>query len=114
MGVDFSHGNAHFGYTSFRQFRQTLANTVGIDLNDMEGFGGMRPWSEIEDPLVPFLSRNDYDGYLTVDECSAVIQRVKEIQSDKKAWYPMRSEPWEEVLDGLEEAVRRGEPLKWG
>jgi hypothetical protein len=44
MGVDFNVGGksvgAHWSYSGFNEFRHKLAAAIGIDLDQMEGFGG--------------------------------------------------------------------------
>jgi hypothetical protein len=79
MGVDFSHGEAHFGHGAFHSFRRTLAAMIGISLDQMMGFGGNKPWSDIDDPLARFLSRNDAGGELTPEEARAAASRLEEL-----------------------------------
>lgn len=114
MGVDFSHGQAHFGYTSFRFFREKLATLIGVDRTQMQGCGGERPWTEVDDPLTPLLNRSDGDGRLTAEETRQVAARFRELMDNKRLRYQLRSEPWEEVLAGLEEAAANGDEFTWG
>ncbi len=83
MGVDFSHGEAHFSYSSFAHFRAMLAELIGVDRKQMQGCGGQRPWSEVDDPLAPFLSRTDCDGWLSPTETSLAAARFRELMDNK-------------------------------
>lgn len=114
MGVDFSHGEAHFGYTSFMHFRKKLASLIDVDYAKMQGCGGKRPWSEVDDPLAPFLYRSDCDGKLCPEESRSVAARFRELMDNKRLRYQLKSEPWEEVLAGLEDAAAKGEAFEWG
>ncbi|MFP3842037.1 hypothetical protein U5N22_17430 [Bacillus safensis] len=40
MGLDFTHYEAHWSYSDFHDFRRKLAACIGMNLDDMEGFGG--------------------------------------------------------------------------
>ncbi|CAM5353616.1 hypothetical protein [Bacillus safensis FO-36b] [Bacillus safensis subsp. safensis] len=40
MGLDFTHCEAHWSYSDFHGFRKRLAACIGMNLDDMEGFGG--------------------------------------------------------------------------
>jgi len=90
MGLDFSHGDAHWAYSEFHRFRERLAEHEGFDLNAMHGFCAPwrghdpethpdRPWDEITTPLKPLLDHSDADGELTPDECKVVEPRLREI-----------------------------------
>ena len=50
MGLDFSHCEAHWGYTAFALFRVKLAAEAGIDLHCMDGFA-FGPSGEAFEPL---------------------------------------------------------------
>ncbi len=82
MGLDFSHARAHWSYSGFNDFRERLAKHVNFNLNDMDGFGGTRDWSGIDDALVPLLNHSDCDGHLTPRQCRKVFPRVLEIVMD--------------------------------
>jgi hypothetical protein len=111
MGVDFSHGDAHFGHRHFHAFRETLAAMVGIQLDKMSGFGGTVDWTAVTDPIAPLLSRNEAGGELSPDECRAAATRLEEIMADERNRYEMRGAQWEELLAGLKEAAAAGEPF---
>lgn len=78
MGLDISPGNFHMAYGSFNQFRRLLARTVDMELNAMEGFGGMTSWPESEvEPLVHFLNHSDCDGEISWQFCADIANRLK-------------------------------------
>jgi hypothetical protein len=83
MGVDFSHGDAHFGHGSFHSFRKTLAAMVGVRLEKMQWFGGTTEWETISDPIAPPLWRNDAGDELTPEEAHAVADRLEELVMDE-------------------------------
>jgi hypothetical protein len=62
MGLDFSHGSVHFGYSGFMSFREKLCKlALGTELKEMDGFGGCRSWDDLDDPIVPLLNHSDCD-----------------------------------------------------
>jgi hypothetical protein len=72
--------HARWAYSGFNEFRERLARAIGIPrLSAMEGFGGERPWSEVEDDLVPLLHHSDCDGELDYTACAKVAPRLREI-----------------------------------
>lgn len=81
MGLDIRPGHACWSYSGFNMFRRALAAEEGIDLNQMVGFGGERPWEtshgEHITPLAPLLNHSDCDGYLEGYECEEVLPRLK-------------------------------------
>jgi hypothetical protein len=100
MGLGFSHGGASWSYSGFNHFRRLLAADIGIEIYDMQGYfteeernaafkaireerepewPEKRPWSEIDDPLVPFFNHSDCDGGLTPEQCAAIGPRIKEL-----------------------------------
>ena len=69
MGLNFSHGEAHWSYPGFDRFRNVVAQHIGITLPDMEGFGGATPWPNAsKEPLIDLLDHSDADGYLGVTQ----------------------------------------------
>lgn len=80
MGLDFSHGDAHWSYSGFMRFRERLAKAEGFDLQTMAGFtAGGEPWSGVTTDLAPLLNHSDCDGELSPQECKQVAPRLKEI-----------------------------------
>lgn len=89
MGLDFSHSDAHWSYGGFHRFRTLIASSIGISLNNMQGFkdNGL-PWSSIKDPLRDFLYHSDCDGELSPTQCSLIGKRLVEVCSN-----------WEDCFD---------------
>ena len=59
-------------YSGFGKFREFLASAVGIDLLEMEGFGGQKKWEGTE-PLFFLLEHSDCDGLLHSFECKKLL-----------------------------------------
>ena len=69
-----------WSYTGFGKFREWLAQTEGFALDEMRGFGGDRPWSEVPTTLTPLLDHPDDGGPdLTPAQCAAILPRLSEI-----------------------------------
>lgn len=64
----------NLGYRTFGEYRRLLArDACGIDLDEMKGFGGERPWPPHESvPLRHLLDHSDIDGWLYHWECEAM------------------------------------------
>jgi hypothetical protein len=114
MGLDFSHGDAHWTYSDFHAFRSELAVMVGIaDLLTMEGFGGTRSFETLPDDIRPLLDHSDSDGTLSPNDCSRVARRLEELIDQK-------GEDWEHrdaglaLVEDLKNAASQGEPLTFG
>ncbi|HZF89103.1 MAG TPA: hypothetical protein VE614_12070 [Streptomyces sp.] len=65
--------------TGFGMFRAWLARAEGLALDEMRGFGGDRPWTEVSTTLTPLLDHPDDEGHLTPMECAAILPRLREI-----------------------------------
>ncbi|MFC1411106.1 hypothetical protein ACEZCY_18870 [Streptacidiphilus sp. N1-12] len=69
-----------WSYTGFGLFRKWLAQIEGFALDQMRGFGGDRPWSEVATTLAPLLNHPDDGGPdLTPAQCAAISPRLSEI-----------------------------------
>jgi hypothetical protein len=66
-------------YSGFHAFRSRLFRSIGGELDEMEGFGGERPWSGVDDPLVPLLNHSDCEGELSSDACARIAPRLREV-----------------------------------
>jgi len=116
MGLDFDKSDAQWSYGGFNRFRKMLAETVGIDLEKMEGFGSPPykgiSWDGIDDEIIPLLNHSDCEGELTAQECKQVAPRLREIASQ-----------WEDgaynhdkvnaliLADSMAKCAQDGEPL---
>ena len=141
MGLDFSHGGAHWSYSGFMAFRKRLAREIGVDLECMAGFApdemvmslspeqwtlldlGHRPkqfnvsWATVNDPIVPLLKHSDCDGNLSVEECRTIAPRLRELV---RGWSdtPSPHEAYDKMqalllADGMEQCAREGRALEF-
>lgn len=112
MGLDFSHGDAHWAYSGFNRFRTRLAEAIGIKLMDMQGFGGTIPWETVTDAIVPLLNHSDCDGELSPEECATVAPRLRELVAE---WSDMDSDKREALplAEAMEQCAGLGEPLEF-
>ena len=81
MGLDFVGSEASWSYSSFGNFRRRLAKEIGIDLDNMVGFGGKIKWNNIKDPIKDLLNHSDCDGHLTPTQCKKIAPRLIELVS---------------------------------
>lgn len=89
--VDGYEFDCRWSYSSFYEFRKKLASSIGIDLDEMEGFRkkhpydkgyikiGCRSWDEIKSPLKNFLNHSDYEGFLSAEQCKIIAPILKVI-----------------------------------
>ena len=118
MGCDFSHCNFRMSYGGFASLREKLAREAGLQLHDMEGYGGTRPWDGIEDPLVALLSANDEygGGEIPARDCLSLHRRIRELAS---RWsHPNHLDhTWQEqalaLAHAIGEAALLGETFFW-
>lgn len=81
MGLDFSHGNAHWAYSGFMRFRERLVSeAVGrtVDLHALYDSGEYIKLLE-KDDILPLINHSDCDGHLTKTEMKRVLPRLKEL-----------------------------------
>ncbi|WP_329301651.1 hypothetical protein OG410_28025 [Streptomyces sp. NBC_00659] len=72
--------------TGFNAFRRRLTQAEGFVLDEMRGFGGERPWSDVSTTLEPFLDRpDDGGGELSTAECTAFLPRLEAITGEWRA-----------------------------
>ena len=123
MGLDFSIGDkrtdVHWSYTGFHCFRERLAEAIGIDLDEMEGFGGKVLWLQVDDDLVPLLDHSDCDGEISPEDCAKVAARLREIVSKWPLYDEGTGTPCYDRLqavylaEAMEECANTGQPLKF-
>lgn len=111
MGLDFSHTDARWSYGGFGNFRRRLANEIGMNLDDMEGFGGNIPFHIYQDDIIPLLNHSDCDGELTPEECKQVAPRLRELVSGWEDDYDKSKAL--DLADGMELAANQGKPLEF-
>ncbi|MFC4033302.1 hypothetical protein ACFO3J_17660 [Streptomyces polygonati] len=76
---DITSADISWSYNGFGDFRRWLALAEGFDLSGMIGFGGQRPWSDVDTTLAPFLDHPDDEGDLSPVQCAAILPRLEEI-----------------------------------
>lgn len=85
MGLNFNLCNdidSQWSYSGFHRFRTHLAKSIGIRLDEMEGFtGDGKTWDSVDDPIKIFLYHSDCDGELYGSECEKIYPRLIEIVS---------------------------------
>lgn len=116
MGLDTTHNCWHGAYSSFNLFRKNLASLIGFNLNDFEGFGGTRSFSEMKHGIMPLLNHSDCDGELTVDECKSIVEGLNDVleknkeleQSDKYFYYKVV-----QFRDGCLDAISNNEEVRF-
>jgi len=117
MGLNFRIGSdseaekAQWSYSGFHRFRERLAQEVGLNLNEMQGFGGKKPWEGLEDDIKILLSHSDCDGRMTPEECGKVATRLRALVADwEDCFDKMRAE---QLSDSMIVAHARGEHLEF-
>ena len=81
MGLDVSHDCWNGAYSAFMRFRSNLAAAIGIDIMNMENFGGKQiPWpSKTDEPLVILLNHSDCDGTIAVEDLIPLADRLDQV-----------------------------------
>jgi hypothetical protein len=112
MGLDFSHGYAHWGYSGFMNFRRMLAEQIGINLDDMKGFGGSTSFNNFKDDIIPLLDHSDCDGELSIEECKKISLRLRELVSK---WNDDDRDKQKaiELAEGMEMAIENDEVFEF-
>lgn len=77
MGLDFDGADAHWSYSGFNRFREKVASSIGINLNEMYGFGGPKDWKAVKHPLKALLYHSDCDGNLSPKQCALVAPALR-------------------------------------
>lgn len=110
-----------WSYLGFGQFRRRLARHIGVDLEQMYGFGGEGDWSTIASPLRHLLDHADDRGELTPAQAAelapalrrALAELAQDVDPDDLAWdYDRRAGA--ELVQLLELCVAEGLPVEFG
>ncbi|MFF8691989.1 hypothetical protein ACF08W_07260 [Streptomyces sp. NPDC015144] len=81
---DVASPDVSWSYTGFGMFRKWLAQTEGLVLAEMNGFGGDRQWSSVSTTLEPLLNHPDDDGPdFTPAQCASLLPRLEEIRDHR-------------------------------
>ncbi len=111
MGLSFSHGNMHFSYGSFMQFRSMLAEKLGYpNLRDMYNSGTYDVM--INEPIYPLINHSDCDGELTVNEMKQIIPQLTEI-INKLPTDSIEFDRGNCFINAMTLAIENGEPLEF-
>lgn len=78
MGLDTSHNAWNGPYSSFGDFRKSIANALGFNLLSRIGFGGSIPFDH-SDPITHLLDHSDCDGEIAVQHLIPLALRLEEI-----------------------------------
>lgn len=95
-------------YGGFHEFRVLLAESVGINLSKMQGFGGSGDWDG--EPFEELLFHSDCDGYLYRWDCEElsqdfedmyhdIIEYVKEFYPEHLDWFMTDITRWRGLID---------------
>lgn len=79
MGLAFTESDAQWSYGGFNNFRRRLANSIGLNLDAMVGFGGDIPWSAVKDDIKWFLNHSDCEGSIGPSRCAKIAPRIRAI-----------------------------------
>lgn len=77
--MDFTHCEAHWSCTNFHDFRCRLAACIGMNLDNMQGFGGDIPFEDYSDDIIPLLEKPYFDIYLMPEVCQTVAVRLRQL-----------------------------------
>lgn len=80
MGLDTSHGCWHGSYGTFNTFRRWIGKNIGINLDEMIGYGGSKEWGELKKHnLYPLLNHSDCDGKISPKNCKRIADGLDEM-----------------------------------
>ena len=112
MGIDFSHGDAHWAYSGFMRFRNKLAETLGyaVSLSTMYDDGSYTRMRN--EPIWPLIDHSDCDGDLTVEEMEQIIPQLENISNhwDEHDYDKVHGF---ELIESMREAIAEDEPLEF-
>jgi hypothetical protein len=116
MGLDISHNAWHGSYSSFGEWRRTVAELAGFPpLDEMRGFGGSRQWGVDgagDLRLIPLLHHSDCNGEISPEDCAAIADALKALLD--KPW----PDDWlldktRQFIVGARTAAAADEPLEF-
>ncbi|WP_405824584.1 hypothetical protein OG705_30115 [Streptomyces sp. NBC_00838] len=70
--------NPQWSYSGFGIFRRALAEHIGIDLTQMQNFGGTTNWGTVTSPLRHLLEQADDSGELTARQARELAPALRE------------------------------------
>lgn len=116
MGLSFSHGSAQWAYSGFNRFRERLAQQIGLDLNEMQGYTeppeAGKSWDKIKDPIKYLLNHEDCEGTLTPRQCALIAPRLIELTQywDDKDFDKIRAR---QLSVGMKQAASKKQKLEF-
>lgn len=116
MGLDTTHDCWHGAYSAFHQWRKAVAKAVDINIEEMEGFTGGKPWPATEDPLWILLDHSDCDGDIPYEYTKALADRLEQLLPKikyQKTGHLWHGEATERFIKGLRLAHSRGEAVEF-
>jgi len=118
MGIDFSHGEAHWAYSGFMRFRSLLAETLGYTTPLTEMYDNGTYDIMKKEPIYPLINHSDCDGELTVAEMKQILPQLikivdiwKEQPEDSAGKFEINRT--NAFIDGMEEAVAADESFEF-
>ena len=118
MGLDTSHNCWHGGYGRFNRFRYSLAEQIGINLDDYIGYheNAKKNLSEINHDLQPLFDHSDCDGNLDVDDCIKIVRGLNQVLKNFNDKIEADSDFKERIIqfrDGCIDAISKNESVEF-
>ncbi len=97
MGIDFTYKKRkenekmpHWSYSGFNRFREKIANELGINIREMEGWGRIdftdeqhtefnknaKKWKNVQNPIKYLLNHSDCDGQISAKRCGKIAEII--------------------------------------
>lgn len=117
MGLDTTHNCFHGPYSTFMRFRRSLADQIGINLDDYVEYDrekGTKSLVDLDHPLQPLFNHSDCEGELSVKESKQIVEGLNSVidQFDKSK--PQDFDFLNRVIqfrDGCLEAIQKKEKI---
>lgn len=118
MGLDMSYDAFHGAYSAFHRLRNEIANTIGVSLDAMDGWGGRMSWSSLKpDPLHHLLNHSDCDGEIASEHLNAIADRLEQIAPNLPADLGGHISDVRGVIknmvEGFRAAAANGDPIEF-
>jgi len=131
MGLDVSCVNVGFragSYSGFNAFRRKLAKCFGLELEEMQGFGGKKDWKRVDKGIAVLLNHSDCEGTITPAKAQKLLTALlkykdEEVERRKtnfyallhedpeeRQWFAAKIDSWIEIC---EESVNEQAPIRF-
>ena len=111
MGRAASQGRFIMSYSSFNEFREKIAKSIGFDMNEFQGFGGKRSWNEMKSPIKALINHSDCAGDLTVEEMKPLIPELEKVLLTwEDSWFKTCLA---ELIESMQLAIKSKQPLEF-